>query len=269
MDLPTVRTVRIARTRADIQVGETVWPIGGGTWLYSEPQPHLTGLVDLMGMGWTPWQRRPDGGLSVAATCTIAQLVAIPQDVCAVVPFFRECATSLLQSFKVWQVATVGGNITTALAAGAMIGLAATLDAELVIWTPDGGERTVPVADFVLAQRKTTLLAGEIVRSIELPANALAARTGFERIAQSPLGRVGTMVSGRRDADGSTVFVVTGGSSRPEVLRFADLPTAAEVRSGIDAIGTFFSDVHGAADWRHAMSARFAEHIRQGFGAAA
>ncbi len=265
MDLPTVRVVRIARSRSDIAVSETVQPIGGGTWLYSEPQPHLTGVVDLMGMRWRPWERRSDGGLSVAATCTIAELVAIPGAEWPVVPFFRQCATSLLQSFKVWQVATVGGNIVTALAAGSMIGLAATLDAELLIWTPDGGDRRVAVADFVLAQRLTTLRPGEVVRSIEFPPHALAALTGFERIAQSPLGRVGTMVSGRLDADGSTVFVVTGGTFRPEVLRFAGVPTEEGLRARIDAIGSFFSDVHGAADWRHAMSARFAEHIRHDF----
>ena len=57
--------------------------VGGGTWLFSEPQPHLTRLVDLSAMGWTPLAVIPAGdpqgrppGLLVAATCTLAQLSA-------------------------------------------------------------------------------------------------------------------------------------------------------------------------------------------------
>ena len=79
MDLPTLTEVRLPASRADLDaLSETVLPLGGGTWLFSEPQDHLTGLVDLTTLGWTPWEARADGGLSVAATCTIAQLVAIP-----------------------------------------------------------------------------------------------------------------------------------------------------------------------------------------------
>src|SRR5437763_1889176 len=47
MDLPGLTDVRVARSRADLVLSGTVAPLGGGTWLYSEPQPHLTGLVDL------------------------------------------------------------------------------------------------------------------------------------------------------------------------------------------------------------------------------
>ena len=146
MDLPTLTEVRLPATRADLAaLSDTVVPLGGGTWLFSEPQDHLTGLVDLTTLGWTPWERRADGGLSLAATCTMAQLVAIPaQPSWRAQPLFRRSAESLLQSFKIWNTATVGGNIATALAAGALIGLAGALDAEVVIWTPDGGERREP-----------------------------------------------------------------------------------------------------------------------------
>src|SRR5689334_5462934 len=99
MDLPTLTEVRIPRSRADLDaLSETVIPLGGGTWLFSEPQDHLTGLVDLTALGWTPWEQRPDGGLSIAATCTMAQLVRIPaQDGWTALPLLRQCAESLLQ----------------------------------------------------------------------------------------------------------------------------------------------------------------------------
>lgn len=263
MDLPNLTEVVVPRTREDLgALSATVAPLAGGTWLYSEPQPHLTGLVDLTALGWRPWGRRADGGLSIAATCTIAELVAIPPEWPATA-LFRASAESLLQSSKVWDTATVGGNLATALAAGALIGLAAVLDAELVVWTADGGERRTTVPSFVLGQRATTLRAGEVIRSIELGTGPLGATTAFRRIALSPLGRAGTVVAGRRDADGGTVLCVTGGTTRPEVLRFERLPDEAALTAGVDSIRTWFSDAHGAADWRRATGGRLAEEVRR------
>jgi CO/xanthine dehydrogenase FAD-binding subunit len=260
MDLPGLTAVRVARSRADLVLGETVAPLGGGTWLYSEPQPHLTGLVDLTGLGWEPWEAREDGGLGVAATCTLTEATRIPpRPGWAALPLFGQCAGSLLASFKVQAIATVGGNIATALAAGGMIALATALDAELVIWTPDGGERRQPVESFVLAERRTTLAPGEVIRSIEFPAAAMAARTAFRRIALSPLGRAGAVVAARRDADGRCVVSVTGGTERPEVLRFGAPPAADDLQEAVRRIGTWFTDAHGAADWRRAMTALLAE----------
>ena len=264
MDLPTLTQVRLPASRADLAaLSETVIPLGGGTWLFSEPQNHLTGLVDLMTLGWTPWERRADGGLSLAATCTMAELTRIPaSNRWRALPLFRQCAESLLQSFKVWNTATVGGNIATALAAGALIGLGGALDAELVIWTPGGGERRQPVADFVLAQRVTTAQPGEVVRSIEFSPGAMAATTAFRRIALSPLGRAGTVLAARRDLDGTFVLCITGGTTRPETVRFPALPTQEELAAAIAAVPSWFSDAHGAADWRQGASLLLAEEIR-------
>ena len=264
MDLPTLTEVRLPASRADLALSATVVPLGGGTWLYSEPQDHLRGLVDLTALGWTPWERREDGGLSVAATCTIADLTRIPPTAgWRALPLFRQSAESLLQSFKIWNSATVGGNIATALAAGALIGLGGALDAQLVIWTADGGERRQRVADAVLAQRTTTLVPGEVIRSIEFAPGPLAARTAFRRIALSPLGRAGTVLAARRDEDGAFVLCVTGGTTRPEVVRFPDLPAADELAAAIGVIPTWFTDAHGAADWREAVSRLLGEEIRQ------
>lgn len=263
MDLPMLTEVRLPASRADLRLSATVAPLAGGTWLYSEPQPTLTGLVDLTALGWTPWERRADGGLSVAATCTVAAFLEIPvSEGWRAVPLFRQCAESLLQSFKVWSTATVGGNIATALAAGAMIGLGGALDAELVIWTPDGGERRQRVADFVLGQRATTAVPGEVIRSIEVSPDAMASTTAFRRIALSPLGRAGTVVAARLDPSGAFVLCITGGTVRPEVLRFPAVPEADVLRDAVQSVSSWFTDAHGAADWRRAMSARFAEQLR-------
>src|SRR5688572_11909488 len=103
MDLHTVAAVRRARDRADLAgLGPDTAVLAGGTWLYSDPQVHLRELVDLTGLGW-PALTATDDGLEIAATCTLAELVAHGT------PLFRQCAQALVGSFKVWNVATVGG----------------------------------------------------------------------------------------------------------------------------------------------------------------
>jgi CO/xanthine dehydrogenase FAD-binding subunit len=262
MDLISVREVRVARTRDDLRFGPGELPLGGGTWLFSEEQPGLAGLVDLTALGWQPIEHT-EAGLTVAATCTIAELERIPAlDGWNAHPLFSQCANSLLASFKIWNVATVGGNICISLPAGPMTSLAVSLDATALIYTTDGGERRLPVADLVTGDRQNALEHGEVLRAIEIPQASLEARTGFRRIALSPLGRTGTLVIARLDADGSALFTVTGGTTRPRPLRFAALPTAAELAAAVDGITEWFTDAHGDADWRRAMSALFAEQLR-------
>ncbi|WP_210508493.1 FAD binding domain-containing protein [Naasia sp. SYSU D00057] len=263
MDLPTLRAVRLPRERSELVIGEGGAPLGGGTWLFSEPQDHLTEFVDLTALGWEPWAEEPDGSLTVAATCTLAQLLRIPaRPEWPALSLFPRCADSLVASFKVWNTATIGGNIALALPAGGLTSLATALDAEALLWTADG-ERRMAVADLVLGVRRTALEPGEVIRSITFPAAALAARIAFRRIALSPQGRAGTVVIGRRDGNGAVTIGITGGTERPEILRFPAPPSTADVATAIDGIGTWYDDPHGAPDWREAMTRRFAEEIRE------
>lgn len=245
MDLITVRRNRVARQRGDLALAPGEAVIGGGTWLFSEPQAAVTGIVDLMGMGWEPVTRTADT-LVVAATCPIGVLRELPDSV-----LFRQCADSLLASWKVQRIATVGGNIAMSLPAGPMTSLAVALDATLLLWTA-GSERRIPAAGFVTGVHSNVLEPGEVIRAIEIPLRSLQ-RTGFRRIALSPLGRTGTLVIARPD-----VYTISGGTTRPHQLRFAQPPTAAELAAAVDGIDDWYDDAHGAADWRHAMSRRFA-----------
>ena len=150
MDLLTVTSVRRATSRADLaglERPETA-VLAGGTWLFSDPQVHLRELVALVSLGWPPLTVTA-GGREIAATCTLAERVAHDGPA-----LFRQCATALVGSFKVWNTATVGGNICLALPAGPMTSLGAALDGVARVWTPDGGARRVPVAAFVPGDRR-------------------------------------------------------------------------------------------------------------------
>ncbi len=254
MDLPLIDSFRRPTGRADAAplTGETI--VAGGTWLFSEPQPGITGLVDLLVLGWEPVHETPDG-LSLAATCTLARVAALSDTTAWTArPLFRQCCEALLASFKIQGVATIGGNICTSLPAGGLISLAVSLDAVAVIWTPDGGEYRIPVQDFVTGVRQNVLRTGEVLRSIEFPAAALTGRTAFRKIALSALGRSGTVIIGRLDPDVSFTLSVTAGTDRPVVLRFPAAPAPDELSDAIRRIGNWYDDHHGTPDWRREVS---------------
>src|SRR6478735_663038 len=219
MDLHTVSSYRRARNRSDLALapGETL--LAGGTWLFSEPQPGVAGLVDLTTLGWPPLEDLPDGGLRIAATCTIAELVDTPaRPEWPAQPLFRQCATALLASPKVWREATVGGNVCRAFAAAGMVSLAVTLDGTALLWTADGDCR-IDVADLITGNGTTSRQPGDVLRAIDLPGHALRARTAYRKIALAELCRSGAVLTGRVDEDGAATFVVTAATERPGVLR--------------------------------------------------
>jgi CO/xanthine dehydrogenase FAD-binding subunit len=240
--------------------------LGGGTWLFSEPQPHLKRLIDLPGLGLEPL-RIASAGLEIAATCTIAQLNAFsaPPDWIAA-PLFEQCCRAFLASFKIWNMATVGGNLCMALPAGPMIALTTALDGECVVWSPDGSERRISVIDFVLGPQRNALQPGELLRQIELPHAALTRRTAFRQISLSPVGRSAALLIGTRAQDGRFALTITASTPRPVKLSFESVPSAAVLRARIEETlppGAYYDDVHGAPDWRRAMTLLFAGEIRE------
>ena len=242
--------------------------LAGGTWLFSEPQPRVTRLIDLAGLGWEPL--RPDAdGLTIAATCTVATLDAFEAPaVWTAAPLIGQCCRAFLASFKIWNAATVGGNLCMALPAGPMISLCTALEGTCTIWTQDGTERLIPVANFVEAPLKTALRLGEVLRAIHLPREALVRRTAFRRASLSPLGRSGVLLIGTLCEAGDMTLTVTASTRRPVHLRFDGVPDAGEVEdrlAGTIPDALYYDDIHGRPDWRRHMTLIFAEEIRREF----
>lgn len=263
MDLTSLDRVRAAHDRTDLALGPGSAPLAGGTWLFSETQPDLTELVDLTSLRWPAIELTPEG-LSVAATCTVRELVDLPPvDGWASQHLVERCARSLVASEKIWDWATVGGNICVALPAGALTTWAVALDATAVVWTPDGGERRQPVASFVTGVRSTTLAPGEVLRAVVVPAEVLGEPAVFRRVALTRHGRSGAIVVGRRSADGGLVVTLTAGVPHPHRLAFATFPGADELRAAIERMDDWYDDPHGAPDWRRAMTLRLAEQVRE------
>jgi CO/xanthine dehydrogenase FAD-binding subunit len=266
MDLNTIRSVARPCNRAELPVWTAgdAW-LAGGTWLFSEPQVHLTRLIDLADLRW-PALTITDDALSIGATCTIAQLDALagPSDWLAA-PLIGQCCRAFLASFKIWKTATVGGNLCMSLPAGPMISLTAALDGICTIWQADGGERKIPAADFVTGNQRNVLARGDLLRQVDLPLTALRRRSAFRQIALTPVGRSAALLIGSVASVGAFLLTVTASTKRPIRLFFARIPDADELRGAILARVTddlYHDDVHGKPEWRKSMTLRLAEEIR-------
>lgn len=269
MDLNTVEELRRPLRRED------VWPLGpqdavlaGGTWLFSEPQSALRRLVDITALGW-PAVEVGDDGLTLAATATVANVSRLSAELpqlrpeWTAAPLLHQCCTAFLASHKVWRTMTIGGNICLSFPAGAMISLVAGLDGTVTVWRADGADYTLPISEFVTGPATNVLAPGDVLRSIHLPDSALRGRTAYRKLAPSPLGRSGNVVTGRLDASGFALSI-TASTVRPYVFRFPGVPEPGELREAHAGIpdDAWTIDAHGDPDWRRAVSLVLAQQIR-------
>jgi CO/xanthine dehydrogenase FAD-binding subunit len=269
MDLNTVTVVAHPQTRAQLPHWTTgdAW-LAGGTWLFSEPQVHLTRLIDLADLQWPALDVGEDH-LTIAATCTVAQLDALPCPLDWIAsPLINQCCRAFLASFKIWKTATVGGNLCMSLPAGPMIALTAALDGVCTIWKADGSEQRVGVADFVTGNQCNVLAPGDLLRQIDIPIAALKRRSAFRQISLTPAGRSAALLIGSVRDEG-LALTVTGSTIKPIPLFFSAFPQAAVLRETIlqripDAF--YHTDVHGKPAWRKHMTLRLAEEIRAELG---
>jgi CO/xanthine dehydrogenase FAD-binding subunit len=266
MDLNTITEIARPKARAELPVWAAgdAW-LAGGTWLFSEPQFHLTRLIDLTDLKWPPLAI-DENGLSIAATCTIAQLdaLACPPDWLAA-PLINRCCRAFLASFKIWKTATVGGNLCMSLPAGPMISLTAALDGICTIWQADGGERKIASSDFVIGNQRNVLKAGDLLRQIDIPLASLKRRSAFRQISLTPVGRSAALLIGSIGGDGAFLLTVTASTKRPVKLTFAKRPSPTELREEIQntiADDLYHDDIHGKPFWRKHMTLRLAEEIR-------
>src|ERR1700761_412582 len=266
MDLNTIKEVVHPQKREQLPVWAAgdAW-LAGGTWLFSEPQAHLRRLIDLTDFKWPALTIVPSA-LTIAATCTVAQLDALtcPAEWLAA-PLINQCCRAFLASFKIWKTATVGGNLCMSLPAGPMISLTAALDGVCTVWKADGSEQRISVVDFVTGSQRNVLASGDLLRQIDIPLAALKRRSAFRQISLTPVGRSAALLIGTIDSGGAFALTVTASTKRPVKLSFATMPDTAELREAIaQAIPDplYHDDVHGKPFWRKHMTRRLAEKIR-------
>jgi CO/xanthine dehydrogenase FAD-binding subunit len=242
--------------------------LAGGTWLFSDPQIHLRRLIDLMPLGWDNLTVS-ESGLQIGAMCTIRDLYAFrgSHDWPAATLFITSCE-AFLASFKVWNTATVGGNICMSLPAGPMITMTVALEATYTLRSPDGSDRIVDAADFVTGNNANILTPGEVLRKVDIPVSALRKRHTHRRFTLTHLGRstIFIIATQRQDAD-DLLLTITAGTTRPVRLAFDSVPDADELAHRIGELPDelWFNDPNGRPDHRRHLAAHYAEEIRAEF----
>ncbi|MDJ0315437.1 FAD binding domain-containing protein [Arthrobacter sp. H35-D1] len=237
MDMNTIEEMIPTADPAHWREGDA-W-LAGGTVLFSYGSSTLRRLLDVTEAGWQSVTITEEG-LELAATCTVAELHALPDrpEVSGMpvewpaLELVRQCCDSFVASFKIWNSSTVGGNICTALPAGPMTSLCSALDGTATVLMPAGESRQLPVADLVTGNARTSLAPGELLRSIHLPAAALRSRVAFRRLSLSNLGRSGVLLIGRLDESGELIITVTAATRHPVQLRFGPVVGALYAASG-------------------------------------
>lgn len=272
MNLNTITEVRRPASRDEIPEWREgcAW-LAGGTWLFSTPQIATRTLIDLETLRW-PAVSPSANGLEIAATCTIAELerFAAPSAWIAA-PLIKLCCHALLMSFKIYNAATIGGNICMSLPAGAMISLTTALQGAYTLWPREGGSRRISAIDFVAGNHKNVLQPGELLRSIHLPVDALKKRFAFRRSSLTHLGRSAALIVGTSSAETHDLaLTITAATSRPIQLKFDLMPSNEELSHAIEvriAESDWFDDVHGSARYKRHLTFYYAEQILGELGA--
>ena len=192
MNLNTIVEVKRPRSFEEIEWRDGHALLGGGTWLFSEPQVATDTLVDLERLGWPRVTVTP-AGLEIAATCRIVELhdFKARRPEWRAAPLFGDCIDAFLMSFKIWNAATVGGNVCMSLPAGAMISLTAALEGVCTLWPRERQAARGAGRRLRHRQPPNVLQKGELLRSILLPASALAKRYAMRQVSLTHLGPLG------------------------------------------------------------------------------
>jgi CO/xanthine dehydrogenase FAD-binding subunit len=151
------------------------------------------------------------------------------------------------------------------LPAGPMISLTAALDGVCTIWPADGGERKIPVADFVTGDQRNVLAPGDLLRQVDIPLAALRRRSAFRQISLTPVGRSAALLIGSVTSDGGLTLTITASTRRPVQLSFDRIPNDKKLRETIMqriADDLYHTDLHGKPAWRKHMTLRLAEEVR-------
>lgn len=254
MDLHTVDTYLRPRQLQELSQWQEGWAwLAGGTWLFTEPQPQVSTLVDMGLLGWNELEVTA-AGLTLGATCTMSQLLDLdyPAEWCGVLAL--QSAVHELASFKIQNMATVAGNLCLALPASTFAPVMVLLDAEYLIQPVQGEPYRVAAADFQTGAKQTILQPGEILRSIHIPAEMLTWRVNYRRICVATAGIAVAIAVAAYNPVTQQVRVGIGSSlPAPQLLTFEGVPSATAIQTALDQqipLDQFIDDATASAAYR-------------------
>ncbi|MFQ5590255.1 MAG: FAD binding domain-containing protein [Phycisphaerae bacterium] len=157
--------------------------LAGGTDLLVDLKTGRLSAQHLISVGRIPSMRGAgarNGGLCIGALTTPTQLIADATVSRRFAPI-RDAACQMA-SPHIRNLATVGGNIASAVPCADLPPILMAMNASLVIWSRDG-ERELPLDSFFVGVRRTKLKIGEILTQVHVPEHPPRFGAAYARFA--------------------------------------------------------------------------------------
>ena len=254
MDLYGVETYLRPAGLEELKNWQQGWTwLAGGSWMFSEPQPQVTTLVDMQELGWSELEVTSEG-LTIGATCVMSRLLQFPYPEQWKAVKALQSAVHELASFKVQNVATVAGNLCLALPGSTFAPVMVAMDARYEILPLEGKSYWVSALDFQTGARQTLLKPGEVLRKIWIPRANLEWRANYQRICVATAGLALSIVVALHNPQTSQVrFGIGACVKAPRMIQFAHVPSKTELAEMLNAeisLNDFIDDRSASAAYR-------------------
>ncbi len=211
--------------------------VAGATDMFVIDHDDLDALLDIGKLG-LDYITEEAGYITIGAGATFDQILRSPLVKSSYAALWESAAK--LADASTRNMATIGGNICSAVPSGDSIPAVLVLDATLSIAGPQG-ERQVKAGDFFTGPRQTVLQRAEILKDIQIPKQAKCG-SAFEKIARTSLDlaivNAAAWVSVNQQGEIAEAKVALGAVA-PTVVRVPALEQALKGKKGIPADATF------------------------------
>jgi carbon-monoxide dehydrogenase medium subunit len=219
-------------------------------------------LIDLRNIGELSGISANSGGWRIGAMTTYVQ-IANHQDLRGYHALFD--ATTVIGDPQVRNRGTIGGSLAHADPAADLPAVVLVLEASINVIGPNG-PRTIPIDQFFEGMLATSLAEGEIITSVDLPAQAAGTGSNYAKFANPASGYAMVGVAARVTLNGGAAqnvrVALTGASDHAirleqieralegQALTAESIAAACEqAGAGLDLMG----DIHASAEYRGAM----------------
>lgn len=255
MDLNLIEEYCRPKTWAEVGDWGTghAW-LAGGTWLFTDAQPSLRKLIDISGLGWSEIEISAEG-LTIGAACVLQTLQQVTYPSTWTGLDALHGAVRELASFKIHNVATVGGNLCLAIPAGTFAPAMVLLDAIYDLLALDGTTRSIPAIAFQTGVRQTVLNPGELLQQIRIKKeNLVDWRVDYRRICVATAGlAISIIVSAYHPVTGQVRIAVGAAFPSPHLLTFDHIPSEIELSSALEN-PSFLADSLASAEYRRQVT---------------
>jgi len=165
------------------ELGDDARALAGGQSLIPLMKLRLArpaALVDLNFISGISHIRKNGNGISVGAVARHAEIAA--SEIAGTIPILHDCAAGIADA-QVRNRGTIGGSLAEADPSGDWAPVLLTLSTEVHCVGPKG-ERTIPLADFIVDAYTTVMESGELVQGVSVkipPKNSGGAYLAFKR----------------------------------------------------------------------------------------